>query len=366
MKAIIIGLGRIGFENSLDKKRVQPASHLGCYAELLKPENVGFCDTDHAKLNQALDWMPLTGYACTDYEELLGEFEPDIVSICVPTPSHRKIACTVAEHDCVKTIFLEKPIAQSLDEADEIIKVCEENKIDLVVDYSRRWSWMYPHAKSMIQAAIIGKVVSIIGCYAGPLLRTGTHMLDVFDMLVLKHNHLKNPVATAQAFGEAHDNYLTTKTDSNDFNLNAHISYVGGPEATLIAGKSREYLVFEIDVFGEGGRMRITQNGSAMTLYNRFESYRYSGINELQMTLKERRLDYESMLFNAVRDVFFTTVDNILAAKEKNPTRCRFPCIGRDARRVLQTALAIHYSYTHGCSIIVPETLPKDYAVKTY
>ena len=188
MRASIIGLGRIGFSFGLEKNRVQPASHVACYLSLpsITDTDVALCDSDPEKLASAKKALAHTSYKepnvnyYADVNQMLTEFQPEIVSVCTPTPTHASLVMTVADCLSVKTVFLEKPIAQSLQEADAIIEACERHNIHLAVNYARRWSKVYGDIK---HKAILKKPVIMIGVHPGPLIRTGTHMLDLFNWL---------------------------------------------------------------------------------------------------------------------------------------------------------------------------------------
>lgn len=356
MKASVIGLGRIGFEYSLDPKRVQPASHLGCYSGLLEWDNdLAFCDIDPVKLGKAERWAPLVP-SYRDYHEMLGEFEPEIVSIATPTPTHCKITCDVASYSCVRTIFLEKPIAQSLKEADEIIQTCRKNRVRLAVNYTRRWSETYREVKQMIHADRIGNFISILGVYDGPLLRTGSHMLDLFNFLVDRP-----AIITVQSFGESQDNYLTLKTASNDYSLNGVVVYQDGTQAVLVAGKPKPYLVFEVDIFGSEGRMRVTGNGQKIKVYEKQFSDRYSKMFEVKPVLCRNKIDRKSILLRAVEQV----VDNATVEKGANIQK-GLACTGKTAKKALQLALGLHYSAMNKHCITVLKDVPKDYTVRSY
>ena len=56
----------------------------------------------------------------SDYREMLATEQLDIVSICTPTRSHAEVAAAVSASG-VKGVFMEKPIARCLREADEMI-----------------------------------------------------------------------------------------------------------------------------------------------------------------------------------------------------------------------------------------------------
>jgi len=356
MKTAVVGLGRIGFETSLDNKRVQPASHLGCFhafKENIIPsykllEDVAICDVDPVKLAEATKFFGLNfeNYF-TDYEEMMEKFQPDIVSIATPTPTHYKIACDIAnllsESEKNGIIFLEKPIAQTVEQAEGIIRICKAYNVKLAVNYSRRWSPLYWKVKRLMQTEI-GEVVSLVGIHPGPLLRTGSHMLDLFDFL------LQKPALTVQAFGEPEDNYLTLNSAANDYNLNGNIVFETGVSAVLLSGPQKPYLLFELDIFGTEGRIKVTDNGRNLAVYK-------SGASRFYENMKELTINHTSTIRN--ENLLFGVIESLVRSG-------KIECTGEDAARTLRTALAIHYSSVNGNSIVAVNNIPKNYGVKSH
>ena len=373
IKVAIVGLGKIGFEYGLDELRVQPSSHAECFASLSEIDKIAMCDVDVNKLEKARLLYYIAQEALmepkylfyTDYHEMTRDFQPDIVSIATPTSTHKQIACDVAANPCVKTIFLEKPIAQSIQDAQYIINKCENNGIQLVVNYTRRWSTIYNRVSGQLRGGM-GKMILMVGHHHGPLLRTGTHMLDLFDLLA------NSPVEDVQAFGEPRKNYLPANVGGfDDLNINGIINFKNGIEAILISGEQKPYLLFELDIFGEKGRIQILQNGILVKTYQSMPSLRYDGINELMESASYFDRE-DNPLLTAIKEVVAiadseTWIRERERAKDKTIyAHCRPACNGGDALKTLQTALALHYSAMNNHRVIHPEDVPKDYEVKTY
>uniref|UniRef100_A0A6M3LJL2 Putative oxidoreductase family protein n=1 Tax=viral metagenome TaxID=1070528 RepID=A0A6M3LJL2_9ZZZZ len=347
-KAVVIGLGKIGFSFGLDTLRKQPASHLACYSEILPQNMIGVCDVDEQKLRQIeYDYMPQIGYACQDVEELLGEFEPEIVSIATPTPTHVNIVKDVAKFECVKAIFLEKPIAQNIRDAKEMIQVCKDADIRLSVNYTRRWNPVYQR--------YVGESFDMaIGLHPGPIVRTGSHMLDLFNLYFGKPLHVR-------AFGGPEENYL--EEEYNDYNINGYVQYAGG-SATLISGMHRPNTVlFELDLFSKSRRVRFVDNGDK-TFHYRLAPGGYSDLNEYQVEMMIRS-GHEQIMEHTVN---YTTP--LMMAIEQTINCIRFPlmnfCSGEAALEALKVALGIHYSAMHGNKRLQLDKLPDAYGVRTY
>ena len=106
-----------------------------------------------AKLNPAS--------ATIDYRELLGRNEIEAVYIsATPESTHYPIT-----RDCLmagKHVFLEKPIAMELSQADELIKMAKDKKLKFTIGYSQRFNPKYAYVRKSIRDGSIGKPVSAL------------------------------------------------------------------------------------------------------------------------------------------------------------------------------------------------------------
>jgi len=96
----------------------------------------------------------------TDYIEMLEKEKPDIVSVCTRPKQHAEITIEAAKRG-VKGILCEKPMAENLGRADEMIKVCEENNVKLAIDHQLRFDAPYVTAKNLIEDSVIGTLFRI-------------------------------------------------------------------------------------------------------------------------------------------------------------------------------------------------------------
>lgn len=85
-----------------------------------------------------------------DYQGMLQEEPPDIVSLATPSSLHHRMTIAAARAG-VKAILCEKPLAASLAKADEMIEVCKENYVKLMANHSFRFHPNMPKAKDLIE-----------------------------------------------------------------------------------------------------------------------------------------------------------------------------------------------------------------------
>lgn len=128
------------------------------------------------------------GYA--DYREMLAKEKPGVVSICPRwLGSHREmvLACAAAG----ASMFLEKPLCPTLQEADEMVAACEKHHVACVIAHQTRYSPRVLRVKELIAEGRIGDVLEVNGhgkedARGGgdDMMVLGTHTFDLMRMLV--------------------------------------------------------------------------------------------------------------------------------------------------------------------------------------
>jgi scyllo-inositol 2-dehydrogenase (NAD+) len=97
--------------------------------------------------------------AVTDYKELLGRDEIEAVYIsATPETTHYPMARDFLAAG--KHVFLEKPIALTLEEADDLIKLSKGKKFS--IGYSQRFNPKFAYVRQCIRDGTIGKPVSAL------------------------------------------------------------------------------------------------------------------------------------------------------------------------------------------------------------
>ena len=119
MKYALIGCGRI----SLNHIAAAKANGL---------EIVGICDVDEKILKDRILKFNLTGVPVyTDYHAMLKKEKPELVAIATESGKHASIALDCIEACC--NLIIEKPIALSLSDADDIIRTASVKGVKVCV-----------------------------------------------------------------------------------------------------------------------------------------------------------------------------------------------------------------------------------------
>ena len=97
-------------------------------------------------------------YAFTKYEDVLALPEIEAVYIASPVFFHKEQAIAAAK--AKKHILLEKPVALTVSEAEEIKKACEENGVKISIGFLMRFHGYHQKIKEIIAEGKIGKLIS--------------------------------------------------------------------------------------------------------------------------------------------------------------------------------------------------------------
>lgn len=145
MNVVVIGVGNMG------------RHHARVYSELPGVSLIAVSDCDK-KVGQII----ADKYGCryySDYIELLNKEKIDAASIATPTFLHKKIAV-----ECLNRkipIIIEKPIAETINNAYEIIETANKNNTLVCVGHIERYNPAIQELKKMVEAHKIGDIVSI-------------------------------------------------------------------------------------------------------------------------------------------------------------------------------------------------------------
>lgn len=242
----VIGLGRIGALWENEKLRQKPATHLGAWLRMApEVELKAVVDSNPDVLYTAGKMAP-DAHWLVDYTELF-DMTPDIISVATPLETHWKIVVDLAQHRACKLIFCEKPLARNAQEANIMIEACRKYGVKLAVNHSRRWDVVYQEARKEVAGNGFGHMLRAVAYYSGDHLNVGTHLADVL----------------------------------NWYNL--------PEERTAVFNLEGEYLIFELDVFLERGRVSVWDNGRVFGTADAKASDFYEGISELKPNFRTRR-----------------------------------------------------------------------------
>ena len=140
----------------------------------------------------------------TDYKELLKMEEIDAVDICLPHHLHARVA--IAALEAGKHVLLEKPIATTLADADEILSVARRAGVKFMIAENVRFIPAHRLMKKLIDEGLVGRIFLARShqggseirrlmdpqnwkgtpdkCGGGVLIDSGVHRIDLFRWIL--------------------------------------------------------------------------------------------------------------------------------------------------------------------------------------
>jgi predicted dehydrogenase len=128
--------------------------HLNAYAGIPEAEVVGVAD---ARLEAAVAGAEMVGarpYA--SYEELVAAEDVEVVDVCLPTAFHKDLALRAADEG--RHVILEKPIARTMEDAQQILDAFSDAGPRLFVGHVVRFFPEYVGIKHKIDAGDLGTI----------------------------------------------------------------------------------------------------------------------------------------------------------------------------------------------------------------
>jgi len=163
-------------------------------------ELVGISDIDKKRITELSDTYNTKGFL--DYRELIKE-DLDAAVVAVPTKLHKEVC-----NDLIKNgidVLVEKPIADSIENAKEIIDNAKKFDVKLSVGHIERFNPAIQKLKELIKNDTLGKIVTMSSKRVGPynprirdvgiIIDLGVHDIDIMSFL------LEEKVKTVYATG---------------------------------------------------------------------------------------------------------------------------------------------------------------------
>lgn len=126
--------------------------HIQSFSEIKEARLVGVMDSTLARAKSLASKYGVDAYS--DMDKLLTRDDLDGIVVCTPTYTHKSIIVKAAEAG--KHVYCEKPMARTLKECDEMIKVAEKNKVKLMVSLVARF--YFKKIKTLIDHGVVGDI----------------------------------------------------------------------------------------------------------------------------------------------------------------------------------------------------------------
>jgi UDP-N-acetylglucosamine 3-dehydrogenase len=178
MKVAVVGAGAMG------------RNHARVYRDMPGVTLAAIVDGDKAT---AVNMAGLHGCEpYTDHGEMLEVVKPDAVTVAVPTHAHRDVVLDILAAGC--DVLVEKPIAASVEEANDIVRAAERSGRLLMVGHIERYNPAVIDLKRRMGAGALGRTFQIHARRLGPfparvrdvgvVVDLATHDLDIMRYLI--------------------------------------------------------------------------------------------------------------------------------------------------------------------------------------
>jgi predicted dehydrogenase len=194
----IIGVG------SVTERKSGPGFQQAERSELVAVmRRTGDLAADYARRHNVPQWYD-------DADELINDPEVDAVYVATPPDSHREYVVRVAQAG--KPVYVEKPMARTALECEDMISACEEAGVGLFVAYYRRAMPRFATVKELLGSGRIGQLRSVIirnerpaqvdgaddtGWRVTPEISGGGHFVDLGSHILDLLDWLLGPVTHA-------------------------------------------------------------------------------------------------------------------------------------------------------------------------
>lgn len=190
---------------------IHATSYANAIQKIPNVELVAIYDTDIKRGQQASEQFGVPFYS--DVTVFLQQ-PIEVVLVCSENSLHKEMVIAAAH--AKKHILCEKPIATTVEDAKEMINVCEQQGVELSIAYPVRYSLPIRKLKDEIDAGLLGEIIAIRstnrgqnpgGWFIDPKFAGGGAVLDhTVHMVDIMRWYMNSEVVAVNAFA---DQYFT-------------------------------------------------------------------------------------------------------------------------------------------------------------
>ncbi len=308
---ILIGLGNIGMMYDVEYQQIDKVlTHARAFSQ--HKSFTICCAVDTSSEARSLFTHR---YGCQSYssiEEALEYHYPQIAVIATPTESHLGISKQLLSHIALKAILCEKPLAYSLDEAKELVELCQIRECALYVNYMRRVDPAVLRIKNMISSNQFSPPIKGFCFYSKGLFHNGSHF---FNLLEFWLGSYQSHIVCNEG----------RKWADQDYEPDVYVEFSKG-SIVFQAAWEEEFSHYTIELLSKCGRIRYDHGGyhiehNAVDQDPDYPEYRIVGRNKM-------------ILANQMSRCQLTVVDSLSDALSGEES---FLCTGSQALKTLQS-----------------------------
>ncbi|ABB32577.1 oxidoreductase domain protein [Geobacter metallireducens RCH3] len=302
IRTAVIGVGYLGL------------FHAEKFAQLPESDLIGVVDTSRPRAEEVAAKVGTAPY--TDYRELLDKV--DAVSIVVPTQFHFEVARAFLERGV--HVLLEKPVTTTVEEADELIRLAEDNGVVFQVGHLERFNPVIVGLKGLLTGPRFIESIRI-----APFKPRGTDVNVVLDLMIhdidIIQTIVGSPVKQISSIG------APVFTDEEDI-ANARIQFENGCVANVTASRislksERKMRIFQADSY-----ISVDFQNKKLAVFRKGSGEMLPGVPKVDM--EEKSFDQGDALKSEIASFL-----------ECVRTGAKPVVSGQDGKRALETAIKI-------------------------
>ncbi|HLY12625.1 MAG TPA: Gfo/Idh/MocA family oxidoreductase [Planctomycetota bacterium] len=251
LRVALVGCGRIA------------QTHCGYLRQLPQVELVGACDVNAASRESFTSRWQLPSFA--DVDELLAAGQPHVVHVVTPPATHARLAIQLL--DAGMHVLVEKPMAMTSVEADELLGLAKSKGRTLAVVSQRRFEDQHEAVKRVLDSGALGKLLLIevscpyyrdqayydsadwrgkIATDGGAIMNQGIHSVDLMLWFAGPARTVQGKIATQ-----------THRMEAEDLAL-AIVAFESGAFGTIMASTSiQPGFTPCLNLYGEKGTIKL-------------------------------------------------------------------------------------------------------------
>jgi len=272
IRTAVIGVGYLG------------KFHTQKYAQIDSSELVAVCDASLEIAQAIADEHSVPAF--TDYHELIGKV--DAVSIVVPTQKHHEVAKVFLENNI--HVLLEKPITSTVEEAEELVKIAEENRLIFQIGHLERFN---PAVLALEDE--LDKPLFIESNRIAPFNPRGADVNVILDLMIhdidIILDFAKSPVKHIDADGVA---VISKGIDI----ANARITFESGCVANVTASRVSIKSERIMRIFQHDAYISIDFQNKKLAIHEKGDGEMYPGIANIESN--ERTFDQGDALYSEI------------------------------------------------------------------
>lgn len=249
IKAAVIGCGKIGsLYDEMSLPAPHPRTHCRAYHENPLTVLTAVCDHNIERAKACAEYWGVEHYF-SDISELL-KLELDVLSVCTPETERTEIFRQLSSTG-IRALICEKPWADNFGLGKELLEACttSKTKAKVLVNFSRRWDSGLSELINKIHTGFYGAFSGGSCIYGKGLANNGSHIIDILNWAL----GLPQSVEAKAA--------LEDDRADGDSTISAILDYGKQCYLNLEISDHRWYVIWEIDLRFEKGRLRISDRG---------------------------------------------------------------------------------------------------------